>query len=500
MAHRRMIVALSLLAVLVPCAAWPGEADKAAEIARQMEPVLGTDWYGVYMAGGQKCGFAKGVIAKDKWRDEDVYNVRMGLIVNITMGGGVQKLMITEKRYYRLTGELCGIETIADTVGGKAEFAGEVKGDKLVLSSTMAGRTSKTEVPAPAESLDAILATRRLVEKGEINGAASFELFEPTTASAMKITTKLLRFEQKLIGGIATRVGVLETNYAKTGISSTDYVTTDGVLLETVIGGMFTLRREPERLAKDVKAVFDAVRAGIIPVKEGLGNPRRVRSLKLQVSGVSNKEMLLNDDRQTYGPGEEGKEAVYPLALRTAEAPANPLPLPITPGPDDKDLSLWLKPSAFIQSDAPEMVKAAKEIAGDAKDSYEAACRIQKWVYKNVDKVGLAAMSNALEVLRTKKGDCSEHSVLFVALCRAAGIPARQALGIGYSDEMKGFGYHAWAEVYVGKWVAMDPTWGENLADATHVKFGLGDTESMATIGGLFGSLKIEVLEVNRGK
>ncbi|MFO7900979.1 MAG: hypothetical protein R6V58_18220 [Planctomycetota bacterium] len=42
----------------------------------------------------------------------------------------------------------------------------------------------------------------------------------------------------------------------------------------------------------------------------------------------------------------------------------------------------------------------------------------------------------------------------------------------------------------------MDPTWGEELADATHVKFGTGDTKSMGTIAGLFGSLQIEVLEL----
>ena len=110
----------------------------------------------------------------------------------------------------------------------------------------------------------------------------------------------------------------------------------------------------------------------------------------------------------------------------------------------------------------------------------------------------MAAMSNALGVLKRMEGDCSEHTALFVALCRAAGIPARQVVGIGYSDEIKAFGYHAWAEVYVGRWVAMDPTWGENLVDATHLKFGAGGAESLGAVAGLFGSLKIKVIEVER--
>ena len=81
-----------------------------------------------------------------------------------------------------------------------------------------------------------------------------------------------------------------------------------------------------------------------------------------------------------------------------------------------------------------------------------------------------------------------------VAIC----LPARQVTGIGYSNAVGGFGYHAWGEVYVGRWVAMDPTWGENRADATHVKFAVGDTESIGAIVGLFGSIKIEVVDVER--
>ena len=42
----------------------------------------------------------------------------------------------------------------------------------------------------------------------------------------------------------------------------------------------------------------------------------------------------------------------------------------------------------------------------------------------------------------------------------------------------EGFFYHAWPEVYVGRWVSGDPTLNQFPADATHIRFVTGDLES----------------------
>jgi len=59
--------------------------------------------------------------------------------------------------------------------------------------------------------------------------------------------------------------------------------------------------------------------------------------------------------------------------------------------------------------------------------------------------------------------------VLFAALARAAGIPTKVCLGLTYTN-IGAFLYHAWAEVYVGKWVPIDPALGQMQVDATHLK------------------------------
>jgi hypothetical protein len=60
---------------------------------------------------------------------------------------------------------------------------------------------------------------------------------------------------------------------------------------------------------------------------------------------------------------------------------------------------------------------------------------------------------------------------VFVALCRAAGIPARRVEGLRWiGDDAGAFGWHEWAEVAVqGRWLSVDPTHGESPASPANV-------------------------------
>ena len=77
--------------------------------------------------------------------------------------------------------------------------------------------------------------------------------------------------------------------------------------------------------------------------------------------------------------------------------------------------------------------------------------RLKDWVYKRNRQEPTVSIPNALEVLQARNGDCNEHTVLFNALARAAGIPAKTVVGVVY---LRGaFYYHAWSEVWLGGWV-----------------------------------------------
>jgi hypothetical protein len=97
-------------------------------------------------------------------------------------------------------------------------------------------------------------------------------------------------------------------------------------------------------------------------------------------------------------------------------------------------------------------------------------------------------------VLENKAGDCTEHSLLFVALARSAGVPAREVGGLAFVGGSKPlFGWHAWAEIHDGKqWVTVDPTWHEVYIDATHIKF--ADARDDLAWVNVAGKLKLKVV------
>ena len=75
--------------------------------------------------------------------------------------------------------------------------------------------------------------------------------------------------------------------------------------------------------------------------------------------------------------------------------------------------------------------------------------RLTRYVNALLDKKPTVSLPSAREVLRTKVGDCNEHTALYVAMARALGIPARIAVGLVYIHGA--FYYHAWPEVYIDR-------------------------------------------------
>ena len=101
------------------------------------------------------------------------------------------------------------------------------------------------------------------------------------------------------------------------------------------------------------------------------------------------------------------------------------------------------------------------------------------------------------------RGDCNEHTTLYTALARSVGLPTRLAAGIVYSESIfadGAFYYHAWPEVWLGdRWFAVDPTFGQSPADATHLKLVEGELDKQAELMGVIGRLRLSVVEVEEG-
>ena len=117
-----------------------------------------------------------------------------------------------------------------------------------------------------------------------------------------------------------------------------------------------------------------------------------------------------------------------------------------------------------------------------------------------LDKKPTVSLPSAREVLRTRVGDCNEHTALYVAMARAVGIPARIAVGLAYSRGA--FYYHAWPEVYIdegrgrGLWLPVDPTFNQFPADATHVRLARGGLDDRRRSCRSIGHLKMNIIDL----
>src|SRR4029078_4007862 len=135
------------------------------------------------------------------------------------------------------------------------------------------------------------------------------------------------------------------------------------------------------------------------------------------------------------------------------------------------------RPEPLIQSNNPRIIQLAWRIAGGppgrpddpSRDPRIVAQRLNAWVHDSIKDRVTFGVPSALQVLQTRTGDCNEHTQLFVALARAVGLPARIAAGLAFVDGK--FYYHAWPEVLLNDWVAVDPTFGQFPADAAHLRF-----------------------------
>ncbi len=139
----------------------------------------------------------------------------------------------------------------------------------------------------------------------------------------------------------------------------------------------------------------------------------------------------------------------------------------------DPAFAKFLEATALMPCLHPDVKAAASRAVAGETDARKAARRIADFVYTLDKESPEVAEASALEILRDRKGDCSEHALLFVALCRAAGIPARRCSGfvcVG-SD----WGSHAWAEIWCGAWIGVDPTTDDVGTSARYLFFGYDD-------------------------
>ncbi|NJD18066.1 MAG: transglutaminase domain-containing protein [Gemmatimonadetes bacterium] len=244
--------------------------------------------------------------------------------------------------------------------------------------------------------------------------------------------------------------------------------------------------QEDARLAPPTDAEGDVILATAVQSNVRLADVEQYQEIRFRLGGVDLSGFQLEGGRQTL----RGDTLVVRREDWESLDPGYELPYP------RMDLREALEPEPLIQSDDPRIIERAQQLTARRtrwrQNPKEVARTLTTSVHSMLEKSITFSVPNAVQVLETLRGDCNEHTVLYVAMARALGLPARTAVGLVYVDGA--FYYHAWPEVWLGAWVAVDPTFGQYPADAAHIRFVIGGLAQQVEIVRLIGNLSIEVL------
>lgn len=313
---------------------------------------------------------------------------------------------------------------------------------------------------------------RWLVFNGETQGVAealqrieAYETSEVFDGAAFKVRTDML------------------------GLRTTTWIDARGrPVFELGLNGVMISALEDERTAKNYLTVAALNKAdalidwSLIKAPLPLADPRRAEYLRIVLPGAARRRAPPSDGRQRCHS--EAADVICEIdATRPVEA--------ATPGADAA-----LSPSGTVQSRDPMIRNLANTIAAGHPTVPAKIDAILAWLDRNIRKEPVDTFS-ALDVLDAKRAECQGHAYLFAALARSLGVPTRVVNGLVYSSEYNGFLYHTWAESAVdGVWHAIDPTFGQPRADATHIALVRGENlADLVPIVDWVGNTRIRVLE-----
>ncbi|MFO0871165.1 MAG: transglutaminase domain-containing protein [Pirellulales bacterium] len=146
--------------------------------------------------------------------------------------------------------------------------------------------------------------------------------------------------------------------------------------------------------------------------------------------------------------------------------------------PDD----IALRRETRIEIDDPRVSEQAEKLRRKTKGPGQFARAAYEWVLERTRYQLHEGIGGTKYCLDQGSGECGDYSVLFVALCRAAGIAARPA--VGYWLEGKPDAWHVWAEFRLptGEWVPVDGSLGDGDERQRAAHFGRRDNRRVAVM------------------
>jgi transglutaminase-like putative cysteine protease len=439
-------------------------------------------WKGVYYRG-EKIGFMVG----QTMPTPDGFELQEDGQLQMAMLGATSAARIHTSARVDPAFALRSFTFSLDPGTGAVVVKGTLDGRRLDLTvETPAGtRTESRELAEPpALSLNL---SRRLAAEGLATGQhRELAVFDPATLRNAPMTLDVEARE--LVRAAGRPVPAFKVRMRFGGLVSTSWITDVGeVVREESPMGLIVVKETRNRataLAVPGDVQTDMLEAAaIVPQGPRIDDPATVQRLRVRIEGVE------IDGPDLDGAGQTASGNV--IEVRDSST--------LAPGPRDPDAASYLAPEPFLESDAPEVRDEAVKAVQGVEGTRARAERLVRYVNALLEKKPTVSLPSAREVLRTKVGDCNEHTALYVAMARSLGIPARIAVGLVHLHGA--FYYHAWPEAYIeergrGAWIPVDPTLNQFPADVTHLRLARGGLDRQAAILPMIGRARMRILDL----
>ena len=431
------------------------------------DPIFNDLWFGIYDKNNQKYGWwhAREYREGDYWVFEEEAEVK--LLDRIEVGKRVydDKILIRtrKKEFYRIDGGflLSRVEFLFEQDNEVRTTMASIVDGNVHVQVNSDGREFSYDVEGFFLRLDEVYRLEILLRKYDdwrLGEVIDYKYYDIETFRISGETDVIREIDETFRDGVTLKYYQVETLRSDTRNSFKTVISEDGIPLKYSEFQGYTELEGEHQAKSDTRFGGFSFEDAVISVDQSIPPLETLNNVMLEIIGVYDGGIYSGYQQRVFT--KDGK--TFLVLGDDIGVPEKGLP---------GDAQKHLEENSLYPIEDLAIQKMVGEVVGDTTDDWEKVKALLDHVERYVVDDYTSNSMSVFEVLRKRKGDCSEHTLLFNTLARAAGIPSREVRGLMNYEDRK-FGLHAWNEVLVGgEWHSVDATWGYTTTPLTHIKF-----------------------------
>lgn len=447
------------------------------------------DWKSIYF-NEEKIGFSHTYLRLSSKERRAGYILENTTIINMPFG-----LLTTKINFHSVVNlssrrELKNFKISLSSNKYSTKISGEMvapKKLKITQQSSAGKKTYSLKVPGNL-ILSTFLEPAFRFKNLNVNKKIYFTLYNPILMKKQEVKM-YVKDQRKTPEG---EFFILKCNYQN--LEYTLWVNQQGQVIKEISPLGIKLKKTTQTEAvKNLDKIFKRRRLSLrdkfsIPAKIEYSNVGKLTTLKVKLKNINPKILNLETSNQSIIKKNDDSVILKIIKKGAYKKPYDRLK-------QATQVGKYLKPTAYIQKDNPDIISLAKKITSDIgeNNTLKKVEAILKWIKINITQLPTFSIPTSVDVLKAKVGDCNEITYLFAALTRACRIPTKIITGLVYLNQR--FRYHMWAEVYINnQWITVDPTLNQFPVDVTHISLIQGGYNQQINLVNIISKMDIEIM------